>query len=83
MQTNWERFRDAVVVLAGGAVHEVTTFRADGVYRDHRRPEAVTFAEHSSGRYDFRFGTRKSKTRCRPGLLPVWKQDQATGDSAG
>ena len=41
-----------------------------------------TRAEASSGRCDLRFGTRKSKTRCFPGLQPVWNEVQATGDSA-
>ena len=32
------------VKTAGGAV-EVTTFRRDGVYRDHRRPQSVVFTD--------------------------------------
>lgn len=32
-----------VSVGLGGAFYEVTTYRHDGVYRDHRRPESVTF----------------------------------------
>ncbi|MCU0483573.1 MAG: HD domain-containing protein [Chloroflexi bacterium] len=45
-----------VGVEAEGSIHEVTTFRADGVYRDHRRPDAVSFAdglEEDLGRRDF------------------------------
>ena len=34
-----------VGVEAGAAVHEVTTFRADGTYRDYRRPDDVVFAD--------------------------------------
>ncbi len=34
-----------VGVAAGSTVIEVTTFRADGTYRDHRRPEEITFAD--------------------------------------
>ena len=33
-----------VTVLSSGAAYEVTTFRIDGVYTDHRRPDSVTFA---------------------------------------
>lgn len=32
-----------VTVLLDGAAVEVTTYRADGIYRDHRRPESVSF----------------------------------------
>ncbi|MBP5618034.1 MAG: hypothetical protein J6X61_02665, partial [Clostridia bacterium] len=32
-----------VTVLSGGDPIEVTTFRVDGAYGDHRRPDAVTF----------------------------------------
>ena len=32
-----------VTVVIGNHTSEVTTFRSDGEYRDHRRPEAVTF----------------------------------------
>ena len=39
--------------------------------------------EHSCGRMTRRSGTRKSKILCLPGLQPVWKEDHATGDSAG
>ena len=35
-----------VTVLYEGAPYEVTTFRRDGDYRDHRRPEQVTFVSH-------------------------------------
>ena len=34
-----------VTVLAGGESFEVTTFRIDGVYENHRSPESVTFTE--------------------------------------
>lgn len=43
------------VKTTGGAV-EVTTFRRDGVYRDHRRPQSVTFThclEEDLRRRDF------------------------------
>ncbi len=33
-----------VTVLDMGVNYEVTTFRIDGVYTDHRRPDSVTFA---------------------------------------
>ena len=33
-----------VTVRAEGMGIEVTTFRADGTYPDHRRPDAVTFS---------------------------------------
>ena len=46
------------------------------------RAGGSTRAEPSSGRCDARFGTRKSKMRCLPGLQPVWNDVQATGDSA-
>lgn len=32
-----------VTVLHGGCAFEVTTYRTDGAYRDHRRPDRVTF----------------------------------------
>jgi tRNA nucleotidyltransferase (CCA-adding enzyme) len=32
-----------VVVICGGTPYEVTTFRTDGDYEDHRWPESVTF----------------------------------------
>ena len=32
-----------VTVLHGGRAFEVTTYRTDGAYRDHRRPDRVTF----------------------------------------
>ncbi len=34
-----------VTVLCGKNAYEVTTFRVDGVYEDHRKPETVTFTE--------------------------------------
>ncbi len=33
-----------VTVRSGGEVFEVTTFRADGAYTDHRRPDSVRFS---------------------------------------
>ena len=45
-----------VTVCLGGAECEVTTFRQDGAYTDHRRPDAVTFvscAEDDLARRDF------------------------------
>lgn len=45
-----------VTVCLGGAECEVTTFRRDGAYTDHRRPDAVTFvscAEDDLARRDF------------------------------
>ena len=45
-----------VSVRAGGQTVEVTTFRVDGPYRDHRRPETVRFTrslEEDLGRRDF------------------------------
>ena len=41
----YENRYGTVGVEADGSVHEVTTFRADGVYRDHRRPDAVAFTD--------------------------------------
>jgi putative nucleotidyltransferase with HDIG domain len=38
------RFGTVAVPLADG-VHEVTTFRRDGTYSDHRRPDDVTFGD--------------------------------------
>ena len=32
-----------VTIMAGGQPIEVTTYRVDGMYTDHRRPDAVTF----------------------------------------
>ena len=32
-----------VSILLDGGIFEVTTFRCDGDYKDHRRPEHVTF----------------------------------------
>lgn len=34
-----------VTVIIGGIAAEVTTYRADGEYSDHRRPESVTFVK--------------------------------------
>ncbi|MCH2137071.1 MAG: hypothetical protein MK101_10920 [Phycisphaerales bacterium] len=44
-----------MLVRRHGHTIEVATFRSDGVYRDHRRPETVTFsdAEHDAQRRDF------------------------------
>ena len=45
-----------VTVLADGEPVEVTTFRVDGAYADHRRPDAVTFTpslEEDLARRDF------------------------------
>ncbi len=33
-----------LTVLLGGQPYEITTFRCDGEYSDHRRPESVTFS---------------------------------------
>lgn len=38
------RFGTVAVLLQDG-VHEVTTFRRDGTYSDHRRPDDVTFGD--------------------------------------
>lgn len=35
-----------VTVILDGVQMEVTTFRKDGVYADHRRPEQVSFTDH-------------------------------------
>ena len=32
-----------VTVIINGVPNEVTTYRADGKYRDHRRPDSVVF----------------------------------------
>lgn len=45
-----------VMVKAAGDVIEITTFRSDGNYSDHRRPESVTFShtvEEDLARRDF------------------------------
>ena len=45
-----------VTVREGGESFEVTTFRADGAYTDHRRPDSVTFShslEEDLRRRDF------------------------------
>lgn len=45
-----------VTVLADGAACEITTFRSDGTYADHRRPDSVSFSdtvEEDLGRRDF------------------------------
>ena len=45
-----------VTVVEGGENIEVTTFRADGVYSDHRRPDTVSFSrsiEEDLARRDF------------------------------
>lgn len=34
-----------VTVRTAGGVVEVTTLRRDGTYRDHRRPQSVTFTD--------------------------------------
>src|SRR4051812_46678701 len=39
-----------------------------------------TRAEESSGRYDFKLRSRKSKMLCFAGLTPVANVDQATGE---
>lgn len=38
-----------VTVLSEGGPIEVTTFRADGVYRDNRRPDTVSFLKNIEG----------------------------------
>ena len=35
-----------VTVLLPGGQYEVTTFRVDGIYEDHRKPESVTFTDN-------------------------------------
>lgn len=45
-----------VMVKAGADVCEITTFRSDGDYKDHRRPDSVTFSktvEEDLARRDF------------------------------
>ncbi|MBO4262318.1 MAG: hypothetical protein J5903_00860 [Clostridia bacterium] len=45
-----------VTVLYGGLKFEITTFRSDGAYTDHRRPDGVTFVgsiEDDLARRDF------------------------------
>lgn len=45
-----------VTVMSGGHAVEVTSFRSDGAYTDHRRPESVTFGcslEADLARRDF------------------------------
>ncbi len=45
-----------VTVLAQNETYEITTYRAEGEYEDHRRPEAVTFVdslEEDLARRDF------------------------------
>lgn len=45
-----------VTVLAGTETYEITTYRAEGDYEDHRRPEEVTFVnslEEDLARRDF------------------------------
>ena len=45
-----------VTVLAGNETYEITTYRAEGDYEDHRRPEEVTFVsslEEDLARRDF------------------------------
>jgi tRNA nucleotidyltransferase (CCA-adding enzyme) len=37
--------RFGTVAVPGDGVHEVTTFRHDGTYSDHRRPDDVTFGD--------------------------------------
>ena len=34
-----------VTVVSGGSNIEITTYRVDGCYKDHRRPESVSFAD--------------------------------------
>jgi tRNA nucleotidyltransferase (CCA-adding enzyme) len=34
-----------VTVVFRGSTYEITTFRRDGTYQDHRRPESVTFTD--------------------------------------
>ena len=36
-----------VTVMNHGTGYEVTTYRVDGDYSDHRRPESVTFSKNS------------------------------------
>src|SRR5258708_25828510 len=44
-----------MLVIQDGTAYEVATFRTDGMYRDGRRPESVTFtnAEEDAKRRDF------------------------------
>ena len=37
-----------VTIVSGGENIEVTTFRTDGEYKDHRRPESVSFSDRLS-----------------------------------
>ena len=45
-----------ITVVVNGESYEVTTYRVDGVYSDHRRPDSVTFTDkliEDLGRRDF------------------------------
>ena len=35
-----------MTVLKDGFAYEITTYRVDGVYENHRKPESITFATH-------------------------------------
>ena len=39
-----------VTVISGGEPVEVTTFRVDGKYSDHRRPDSVGFTGEARGK---------------------------------
>lgn len=68
-------------LLAGGAV-EITTYRVDGAYEDHRHPSSVAFTdrlEHDLARRDFTMNAMAYNERC--GLVDPFggTQDIAAG----
>ena len=44
LQRNGEKHGTVTVLFSGGPV-EITTFRVDGIYKDHRRPSQVQFSQ--------------------------------------
>ena len=44
-----------LTVIVGHVPYEITTFRTDGNYTDHRHPDSVSFVKESSSAADTRF----------------------------
>ena len=71
-----------VTVRQGGQSFEVTTFRADGTYTDHRRPDSVTFSdslEEDLARRDFTVNAMAMDLRGRVYDLHGGREDLQRG----
>lgn len=78
-RSHYENRFGTVLVLTGDGPVEVTTFRSDHTYADHRRPDTVTFSESLEldlGRRDFTvnalaWGREGGETDAPPRLVDV------------